>query len=73
MRLAPFLTTILTAITLLGCAATAQGPDVWCSTNRPRTPTAAEYAGMDRASKEDMRTHNTFGAKQCGWKPSSQS
>lgn len=37
--------------------------------NSPRMPTAAEYAGMDRASKEEMRNHNQYGERHCGWAP----
>ena len=48
-------------LTLLGCV--SAGSDVWCRTNDPRQPTEAEYAAMDRASKEKMRTHNAYDVK----------
>ena len=56
---------ILTGLTVLGCASKAE-PD-WCLTNSPRMPTEAEYAVMDRQSKEWMRDHNARGMKFCGW------
>lgn len=52
-------------LTGLGCASKSQ-PD-WCMVNAPRMPTAAEYAIMDRQSKEWMRDHNARGEKWCGW------
>jgi len=53
-------------LTIAGCVSTSA--DVWCKTNDPRRPTEAEYAGMDRVSREKMRTHNEYGVKLCGWK-----
>jgi hypothetical protein len=58
---------ILMTPMLHGCVSASS--DVWCLTNVPRQPTEAEYAGMDRQSRERMRTHNAYGAKRCGWTP----
>ena len=61
----------LIALTLLGCG----NPDrtgayeAWCTLNVPRTPPPAVYAAMDRQEKEDMRNHNEFGKRHCGWEP----
>lgn len=59
---------------LYGCAL---GPPVeadgviayWCATNQPERPTHAQYALYSDAQKRAMDTHNTYGAKRCGWKP----
>ena len=41
----------------------------WCATNTPEQPTRAQYALYSDAQKRSMDTHNTYGAKHCGWKP----
>ena len=59
---------------LAGCAL---GPPVeadgviayWCATNQPERPTKAQYALYSAQQKRAMDTHNTYGAKRCGWKP----
>lgn len=64
----------LIAAMLSGCAL---GPPVeadgviayWCATNQPERPTHAQYALYSDAQKRTMDTHNTYGAKRCGWKP----
>ncbi len=65
-KLAVLLTTSWIGLTVLGCV--PAGSDVWCLTNKPRVPTDVEYAVMDRAGKEDMRVHNLYGQRRCGWK-----
>lgn len=59
---------ILMLPTIHGCASLGAGADVWCQTNDPRRPTEVEYEAMDRQSREDMRTHNAYGAARCGWR-----
>lgn len=66
LKLIACLMLISTLPMLPGCV--GSGNDVWCQTNDPVRPTAAEYAGMDRQSKQRMRTHNAYGVKLCGWK-----
>lgn len=70
MKLIAWLMMLLTLPTVLGCAKIAPSVDDWCATNEARRPTAAEYAGMDRLSKEAMHDHNMRGARWCGWRPS---
>lgn len=41
----------------------------WCAVNEPERPTAAQYATFSDAQKRSMDTHNSYGAKRCGWKP----
>ena len=64
----------LLASTLAGCAL---GPPIeangvvayWCATNQPERPTRAQYALYSDQQKRSMDTLNTYGAKNCGWKP----
>lgn len=65
-RLAACLMLSLMLPMIYGCASAG---DVWCQTNEPRRPTEAEYAGMDRISKEQMQNHNQYGTRRFGWRP----
>ena len=44
-------------------------PDDWCLTNRPLRPTRIEVATMSDATVSALLSHNTYGARRCGWKP----
>lgn len=41
----------------------------WCRTNDPEQPTRAQYASFSLKQKQQMATHNGYGAAHCGWKP----
>lgn len=60
------------SLLLSGCASPnviQAGLSVWCDTNRPETPTRAQYALFSHEQKVEMADHNAFGAKHCGWRP----
>ena len=59
---------LLTVPLLSGCASSPR-PDVWCLTNDPLRPSAAEFAAMDATAKRAMLAHNLYGQKLCGWEP----
>lgn len=69
MKLVICLAIVSIATTIAGCANSPPPAVSWCDLNTPRRPTVAEYAAMDRISKEDMRIHNETGARDCGWRP----
>lgn len=57
---------VLFALVLAGCATTSGLPcDVWT----PIRPTGADLKGMSGDLAGQILSHNTHGAKTCGWKP----
>jgi hypothetical protein len=63
-----FLTLLLTALPVSGCATSPAAGD-WCLTNDPQRPSVSEFEAMDATAKRAMLAHNLYGQKLCGWKP----
>jgi len=62
------------AAPLAGCAnnppiAASGAIGFWCATNEAERPTVEQYAGYSEKQRRDMDVHNTYGERNCGWKP----
>lgn len=56
---------ILSALALAGCATTGTPCDGWT----PIRPTGSDTISMSGSLAGQILSHNTHGAKLCGWKP----